>query len=334
MAHTSDPAICVIIAAKNAEDTIARAIRSALAEPVVAEVVVVDDGSSDRTRAAAEAADDGTSRLQIIAFAQNRGPSAARNAAIAASRAPLIAILDADDFFFPGRFAPMLAETDWDLLADNIAFIQDPAATPMPEQFQARPRTISLVEFVEGNISRRGRPRGEIGFLKPVMRRAFLDAETIRYDEKLRLGEDYDLYLRALARGARYKVIEHCGYGAVVRQDSLSSRHRTEDLRMLYEADEAILQDRWLPADARTVIAAHRDHIRERYEHRAFLDTKARSGLLGALGRLLRRPQHMLPVARGVFFDKLDAARQKSSPAKTPSAPMRYLLAGVPAAQK
>jgi succinoglycan biosynthesis protein ExoU len=166
------------------------------------------------------------------------------------------------------------------------------------------------------------------------MRRAFLDAGNIRYDEKLRLGEDYDLYLRALANGARYKVIEHCGYGAVVRHDSLSSRHRTEDLRMLYEADERILKDIPLPAEARAIITAHRDHIRDRYEHRAFLDTKARSGFIGALGRLLSRPQHILPVSKGIFFDKLDAARGKSSQGQVPSAPVRYLLAGVPAGQK
>jgi succinoglycan biosynthesis protein ExoU len=330
MDETSTQTICVIIAAKNAAETIAKAIASALAEPLVSEVVVVDDGSSDGTADVARAADDHSGRLKILSFAQNRGPSAARNAAISASQAPLIAILDADDFFFPGRFTPMLAQEGWDMLADNIAFIPDPDALSVPERFEARPRVISLVDFVEGNLSQRGKPRGEVGFLKPVMRRAFLDAHGIRYDEKLRLGEDYDLYLRALAKGARYVVIEHCGYGAVVRHDSLSSRHRTEDLRMLYEADEAILADASLPADARDVITRHRNHIRERYEHRAFLDAKAQAGLGGALRRLMGRPQHIASVSTGIFLDKLDAARRKGSPAAPASpAAVRYLLSGV-----
>ena len=97
---TQQEKVCVIIAAKNAQETIGRAVRSALAEPEVAEVVVVDDGSNDRTMAAAAEADDGSKRLDIIRFRVNRGPSAARNHAIAISRAPLISILDADDFFF------------------------------------------------------------------------------------------------------------------------------------------------------------------------------------------------------------------------------------------
>jgi succinoglycan biosynthesis protein ExoU len=335
MADSATQTICVIIAAKNASDTIGLAVASALREDAVSEVVVVDDGSSDATEAAARAVDDGSDRLKVISFAQNRGPSAARNAAIAQSSAPLIAILDADDFFFPGRFAPMLAETDWDFIADNIAFVADPTALSEPPRFQSRARSMSLVQFVEGNISKRGKPRGETGFLKPIMSRAFLDQHGLRYDEELRLGEDYDFYVRALAKGARYKVIEHCGYGAVVRGDSLSSRHRTEDLRRLYEADNAIMSQMDLSPEAKQIIATHRDHIRARYELRAFLDVKSQSGKGAAISHMLKRLDALPSVVTGIAFDKYDALSRKnnSSAASLPVTP-RYLLSGVPAAGK
>lgn len=335
MADSATQTICVIIAAKNASDTIGLAVASALREDAVSEVVVVDDGSSDATEAAARALDDGSNRLKVISFAQNRGPSAARNAAIAQSSAPLIAILDADDFFFPGRFAPMLAETEWDFIADNIAFVADPTALAAPPRFQSRARSMSLVQFVEGNISKRGKPRGETGFLKPIMSRAFLDQHGLRYDEELRLGEDYDFYVRALAKGARYKVIEHCGYGAVVRGDSLSSRHRTEDLRRLYEADNAIMSQMALAPEAKHVITTHRDHIRARYELRAFLDVKSQSGKGAAISHMLKRMDALPAVVSGIAFDKYDALRRKnnSSAASLPVTP-RYLLSGVPAAGK
>src|SRR5262245_48322064 len=102
--NSSAGAVCVIIAARNASATIARAVRSALRERQVAEVVVVDDGSTDATADAAYDADDGSGRLKLLVLSKNRGPAAARNHAIARSSAPLIAVLDADDFFLPGRF--------------------------------------------------------------------------------------------------------------------------------------------------------------------------------------------------------------------------------------
>lgn len=101
MTAAVSPNICIIIAAKNAADTITRAITSALAEPETAEVIVIDDSSTDDTAAVARAADDGTGRLNVTRFEVNRGPSAARNHAISISQSPLLAVLDADDFFFP-----------------------------------------------------------------------------------------------------------------------------------------------------------------------------------------------------------------------------------------
>ena len=79
--------------------TTPRAVASALKQPETAEVVVVDDASGDdgATLRAAEAADDGSGRLKVFALPRNAGPSAARNAAIRASKAAWIAILDSDD---------------------------------------------------------------------------------------------------------------------------------------------------------------------------------------------------------------------------------------------
>ncbi len=262
----------------------------------MAEVVVVDDGSSDGTAEAARRADDASGRLNVVRFDQNKGPSGARNHAIDISSAPLIAILDADDFFFDGRFRRMLAEDDWEFVADNIAFVDADTASQAPQrlqQFSESPLFLDLPTFVDGNISKRGVRRGEIGFLKPIMRRAFLDKHGLRYREEMRLGEDYDLYIRALALGARYKVIHSCGYGAVVRGNSLSGTHRTDDLRRLYEADRALLTSSRLTPEAAEAVRRHERHVRGKYELRRFLDIKSQSGAAGSNRphpqRILRR---------------------------------------------
>ena len=113
--------ICVVIAAYNSAATIGRAVASALAQAETVEVIVVDDASTDATAAAARAADDGSGRLTVRCLAMNGGPSHARNLAIAASHATHIAVLDADDFFLPGRFAALLTVPNWDMIADDIA---------------------------------------------------------------------------------------------------------------------------------------------------------------------------------------------------------------------
>ncbi|MES5097966.1 glycosyltransferase family 2 protein [Agrobacterium sp. BA1120] len=321
--------ICVIIAAKNASDTIATAIVSALVEPEVSEVVVIDDGSTDATAAVAQSFDDGTGRLKVERFEVNRGPSAARNHAISISTAPLIAILDADDFFFRGRFAAMLESDDWDLVADNIAFIQQSvsgASSMVPTRFAPEEHFLQLAEFVEGNISKRGVERGETGFLKPVIRRAFLDNHGLRYDEALRLGEDYELYVRALACGARYKVIRNCGYGAIVRGDSLSGRHRTEDLGQLYEADRKILATYSLTPRETAILQEHERHIREKFELRDFLDAKSKAGLGGAMTHALKRLPAVPAIAQGIWLDK--TARYRKKPQQV--ADIRYLLRATP----
>lgn len=327
---SSQCSLCVIIAARNAAPTIGRAIGSALRERSVAEVVVVDDGSSDATAQAAKAADDGSSRLAVLRLDENRGPAFARNHAIAHSQAPLIAILDADDFFLKGRFDRLVDGEDWDFVADNILFLdaRGDLSEPVMPQLEARPRRLDLAGFIEGNISRRGAARGEIGFLKPVMRRAFLDRHGLRYNEALRLGEDYELYARALACGARYKIVHHCGYGAVVRPDSLSDRHATLDLKRLYEADRALLASAGLPAEARERLRKHERHIRGRYELRRFLDVKAQGGLLSAAGHALARPTALPAIVGGVAADKLDAFKERNRGAdETPAAPRLLLQA-------
>ncbi len=335
MTDSAENSVCVIIAAKNASDTIGLAVASALREPEVAEVVVIDDGSTDGTAAAAASADDGSGRLTIREFEKNRGPAAARNHAIEISKAPLIGILDADDFFFPGRFASLLAADDWDFVADNIAFVNAdtvPDAHARLDHFDAKPRFLDLVAFVEGNISKRGVRRGEIGFLKPLMRRSFLDAHGLRYNEALRLGEDYDLYVRALARRARYKIIHSCGYGAVVRSDSLSGRHRTEDLRRLYEADQAVLAKGGLSSAGAAAIRRHERHIRDRYELRHFLDIKSQSGLLSAAGYALAHPLAVPAIAGGILADKTERFRKGGGApiAHSGANGLRYLLQAAP----
>ena len=91
--------ISVIIPLYNKERTIARAIRSAAEQTLLPdEIIIVDDGSTDRSAEAAERCADECQRCAIrILHQPNGGVSAARNRAIAEARSEYVALLDADD---------------------------------------------------------------------------------------------------------------------------------------------------------------------------------------------------------------------------------------------
>jgi succinoglycan biosynthesis protein ExoU len=324
--------ICVIIAAMNAQGTVRRAVASALAEAEVREVVVVDDASSDATAHEAWAADDGSGRLKVLRSPNNLGPAAARNLAIARSRAPLLAVLDADDVILPGRFAALAdAQGDWDMSADNLMFIAEEQAADFADLAAFATggvaQRMSFTRFVAANISQPGRPRGELGFLKPVMRRAFLEAKGLTYDKRMRLGEDFDLYARMLLAGARFRLVATCGYLAIERADSLSVRHAAADLKALVEADDRMLAGSLRPEE-REVLTLHRTQCARRWHHRHFLDAKRHTGLLRALIDHRDRPRLLLDAGMGVARDKLALMRpaRAAAGAAQPAAP-RFLIA-------
>src|SRR5258708_3790649 len=101
-----NPEISVVIPAYNRAKTIHEPIDGALAqEPKIFEIIVVDDGSSDKT------ADVVAMYGQPVRLVQkaNGGVSSARNAGIKAAHGKYIAFLDSDDLWMPGKLAAKYA---------------------------------------------------------------------------------------------------------------------------------------------------------------------------------------------------------------------------------
>lgn len=101
------PLVSILIPAYNAEEWIAESIQSAIAQTWPRkEIIVVDDGSRDRTQ---EVARRFESKEVTVVSEENRGAAAARNHAYQLSQGDYIQWLDADDLLAPDKVERQLA---------------------------------------------------------------------------------------------------------------------------------------------------------------------------------------------------------------------------------
>ncbi|HKT53041.1 MAG TPA: glycosyltransferase family 2 protein, partial [Caulobacteraceae bacterium] len=307
-----------MIPAKNAQATVGRAVASALAEPEAGQVVLIDDGSTDATVAVAREAAAGSERLVVRSLPVSGGPAAARNLAIAITDAPWICPLDADDFFQPGRLRRLLAQADGcDFVADDLLMVREGAESAPGRRVigdrEPLPITLDFSSFLEANVSRPGMARREYGFLKPLMRRAFLAQHALAYDESLRLGEDVILYSAALGHGALFKVVPPCGYVAVERAGSLSVRHTTQDLRALRDASARLLDLPGLTSREQLAVRRHVRHLQAKVDLREVLDARREGGLASGIRAIAARKDSVPYMFARMAEDKWDVLRSRRS---------------------
>jgi len=185
--------ISAVITAYNSEAFVAQAISSVLEQTYpVDEIVVVDDGSTDQTRTIIESfARQGVRYI----YQENHGPGAARNTGIRATSGEIIAFLDADDVWLKDKTKrqhvylsehPEVALVSgfawwWDVI-DDERFISG----EVPKSIAALRQDI-LVQNKIGNPSR------------VMLRRSALGDVGV-FNESIRWGQDWDLWIRIITR--------------------------------------------------------------------------------------------------------------------------------------
>jgi succinoglycan biosynthesis protein ExoU len=224
----------------------------------------------------------------------------------------------------------MLATSGWDLVADNILFVPEAQLGSLDltnlRGFGDDRFSLELADFVLGNISKRGAPRGELGFLKPVIRREFFERHQLAYREEMRLGEDFELYARMLALGARFTVTRACGYVAVERADSLSARHSVRDLARMADAEQELLKTIPISTAAADALRRHHAQLARKVKHGTFLARKREAGVIAAAWGARSEPRTLFEVAYSVAGDKLAGARQRWVETENAEARARFLL--------
>jgi cellulose synthase/poly-beta-1,6-N-acetylglucosamine synthase-like glycosyltransferase len=158
------------------------------------EAVVIDDGDTDAV-AAAVAPFRADNRIRLLQT-DNRGPSAARNRGIAASRTPFVSMLDGDDRYRRDYVERMIAAIEAD---PRLGFVTSDARMFGTPNFEGK--LFSETQSQAGEITLERVLRRQYNVCgASIVRREAMDAVG-GYDEQLRSAEDLDLWIRILEHG-------------------------------------------------------------------------------------------------------------------------------------
>ncbi len=255
--NAPQPEIAVVLTCFDLGRTIGEALASVHAQTLpAAEVVIVDDGSTDVvTRQILAGLEQQGHRVVRSA---NRGAAAARNLGVAATSAPLLVFLDADD-----RLAPT------HLAATSARLGAQPELDYVSTALAAFGGADYVWRAVEPDLPR------AIAFgtlhVSTLLRRSVFDAVG-GYDESLRAFEDLDFWTRVMKRGYRGTVLEEPLLHYRVRPDS--NWHR--DVGRWAELLDRFYDAHWdvVAQNTEEVLLAKEAFILEQRSHGRYLDAR------------------------------------------------------------
>lgn len=232
------PLVSIIIPCFNAERFLAATLDSAFAQTWPhTEVILVDDGSTDRSLALARSYE---ARGLRVLSQPNRAAAAARNTGLRAARGEFIQYLDSDDLLAPDKIArqmPLFADGNRARLSSSTwaRFESDPARAvvqPMPNW-----RDLTGVEFLQLHFETEGMMQ-PAAWLAP---RALLDRAGA-WNESLSLNDDGEYFARVMLAAER---IVFCADARTYYRSnvagSLSSRKDRAALESFYRSIELTL---------------------------------------------------------------------------------------------
>lgn len=222
----TDPWVSIIIPCYNGEAFLQEAIESALAQSYRrVEVIVVDDGSTDRSGEIART-------LPVRYLHQtNRGLCASRNEGIRASKGSYILFLDADD-----RLKPDAIENGLCVLAEQpecAMSVGDHMFICQDRLHVAPSRKECLSQFHYEALLR----SNFIEMISSVIFRRSVLEEMGGFNPELKVAEDYDLYLR-IAR--KYPI---CCHTAVMAEYRIHDRNASRNSQLMLTTTLQVLRN-------------------------------------------------------------------------------------------
>ena len=192
--------ISVVMPLYNKEAEVERALRSIIEQSLTpGEIIVVDDGSTDGSRAIVERiiAENPEAGIRLITQ-QNSGVSAARNRGIAEAKGDYIALLDADDAWLTGYLAEVCRLMEYYPDADAYSTAFD-IVSGTKHVAASTPTTEGYIDIAEEALQHR---YPIIPSTATLRREAVLRAGG--FPEGMRIGEDQWLWVKMVQQGAKF----------------------------------------------------------------------------------------------------------------------------------
>lgn len=174
------------------------------------ELIAVNDGSSDDTAAVLDDAARRHAFVRPVHCEINGGAYKARNIGLSHATGEFVAFIDADDHLDPQRFETLIAHLtahDLDMVCDNLEIYDKAAARTTGNLVDFGGRDRAILDMPTFCLMGKPTHHFNIGLIKPVFRRSFIEEKRLRFSEISRSNADFSFVVTALALGARAEMI-------------------------------------------------------------------------------------------------------------------------------
>lgn len=194
---SKDICISVIVPVYNTEKYLNSCVTSIVNQSYSdLQIILVDDGSPDRSGEICDSWAKKDSRIQVI-HQKNAGVSAARNAGLKIAAGELISFVDSDDVLAPEAYEQLLKSRNGnDMVMGRMVLMEEDAMLIPGEQIMP-PKDFSLKEFIEELF--REKQCCYLGYLcDKLLKREIIQKNSVFFDPAIKLNEDRLFLLKYL----------------------------------------------------------------------------------------------------------------------------------------
>lgn len=235
------PLLTIVIPVYNMEKYVEKCIRSVLSQSFADfELIVIDDGSKDNSCKVIEKLAEEDTRIKLHVY-PNGGVSVARNKGIELAQGTYLMFIDADDYISDKYLENIISQVNkykadiyiWGITKNLLSGKEKQIAPSLSGLYTQKD---FLTEFIEEQYSTH---KGLYGYISnKLLRTEILFSNNIRFDESMKLMEDYVFFLRYYSHCQSFFCFDEIGYHYMAYPSIPGKPKRSVDYLQLIDTHE------------------------------------------------------------------------------------------------